>query len=157
MVVETAVSPKLARLRDQMPAVLATGYFNAGSNGPLPIAAHEALVATATTELEAGRIVPGQYDSNRLRNRRLAALIAELFGAGADEIALTHSTSEGLATVLMGLTWRAGRRGRLDAARSTQGCCCRSVCSPDRFGVVAALGGRSATAAATSPARSRRR
>jgi L-cysteine/cystine lyase len=138
VVVETAMAPKLTRLRDQLPAVGTTGYFNAGANGPLPRVAHEALVAAAAAELEAGRIVPGRFDRNRLANRQVAALIAELFGADADEIALTRSTSEGLATFLMGLTWRRGdevvstRRGRPErscpCARSPawpggRGCC----------------------------------
>jgi len=108
VVTEIAVEPKVAALRDQLPAVQATAYFNVGSNGPLPLAAHRALVAAAESELEVGRIVPGLYERNRDRNREIAALIAEIFNADAEEIALTHSTSEGLGSVLMGLSWRRG-------------------------------------------------
>ena len=108
MVVETAIDSRVAALRAQLPAVLTTGYFNTGSNGPIPTVAYDAADRVARRELEQGRIVPGVYESNRDRNREVAALAARIFNAGPDEIALTHSTSEGLSTALMGLTWQAG-------------------------------------------------
>ena len=103
-----AIDPKVETLRAQLPAVLGTAYFNAGSNGPIPRVAIDALVAAARAECEVGRIVPGAYEGNRGRNRRVAALIAELFNADASEIALTHSTAEGLSTALNGIAWRPG-------------------------------------------------
>src|SRR5829696_2364200 len=99
---------KVDTLRAQLPAVLTTGYFNTGSNGPIPIVAYEAADAAARRELEQGRIVPGTYMENRDRNRQFAAMAASVFGADADEMALTHSASEGLGTALMGMTWSAG-------------------------------------------------
>lgn len=106
--VEIAVDRRVDALRAQLPAVLQTGYFNAGTNGPVPLVAQQALVEAAVTELNAGRIVPGVYEGSAARNLRLRELIAEVFNADAREIALTHSTSEGLSTVLMGLDWRRG-------------------------------------------------
>jgi L-cysteine/cystine lyase len=103
-----AVDPKVAALRAALPSVETTAYFNVGSNGPIPRVAQVALLEAATAELEVGRIVPGLYERNRGRNREIAALIAEMFDADTDEIALTHSTTEGLATVLMGMTWQRG-------------------------------------------------
>jgi L-cysteine/cystine lyase len=108
MAVGTATDAKVDALRAQLPAVLTTGYFNTGSNGPIPIAAFEAAAAASRRELEQGRIVPGAYVENRERNRRFAAMAAAIFGAGADEIALTHSATEGLGTALMGMTWGPG-------------------------------------------------
>ena len=108
MAVDTAIDTKVDSLRAQLPAVLAQGYFNTGSNGPMPIVAYEAADRGARRELEQGRITPGAYEGNRDRNREVAALAAGIFGAGPDEIALTHSTSEGLCTALMGLTWQPG-------------------------------------------------
>ncbi|HEU5430636.1 MAG TPA: aminotransferase class V-fold PLP-dependent enzyme [Thermomicrobiales bacterium] len=99
---------EVEQLRDRLPAVRATGYFNAGTNGPLPIVAQEALVEAATAELEFGRIIPGVYERNGIRNRRVAGLFAAMVGADEDEIALMHSTTEGLGCVLMGLTWQPG-------------------------------------------------
>jgi L-cysteine/cystine lyase len=110
MVVDTlnSTDAKVASLRAQLPAVLATGYFNTGSYGPMPTVAFEATVEVARREYEDGRISPGSYERNRARNREVAALAAGIFGADADEIALTHSTSEGLGISLMGLAWKAG-------------------------------------------------
>jgi L-cysteine/cystine lyase len=87
---------------------MVTGYFNTGSNGPMPIVAYEAADAIARQELQEGRIVPGAYIENRERNRRFAAMAATIFGADGDEIALTHSATEGLGTALMGMTWSPG-------------------------------------------------
>src|SRR5215204_694625 len=108
MAVETATDAKVNSLRAQLPAVQTTGYFNTGSNGPIPIVAFEAANAIARSELLQGRIVPGRYVENRERNRRFAAMAATIFGADADEIALTHSATEGLGTALMGMTWSPG-------------------------------------------------
>ena len=108
MAVVMASEAKVEALRAQLPAVQTTGYFNTGSNGPIPVVAYEAADATARRELEQGRIVPGVYEENRERNRRFAALAAAIFGADADEIALTHSATEGLGMALMGMTWSPG-------------------------------------------------
>ena len=108
MAIGTATDPRVDALRAQLPAVQTTGYFNTGSNGPIPIVAYEAADATARRELQQGRIVPGASVQNRERNRRFAAMAAEIFGADSDEIALTHSATEGLGTALMGMTWSPG-------------------------------------------------
>jgi L-cysteine/cystine lyase len=108
MAVVTASDAKVDALRMQLPAVQTTGYFNTGSNGPIPIVAFEAADAAARRELQQGRIVPGTYIENRERNRRFAAMAATILGADADEIALTHSATEGLGTTLMGMTWSPG-------------------------------------------------
>jgi L-cysteine/cystine lyase len=108
MAVVMASEAKVEALRAQLPAVHTTGYFNTGSNGPIPIVAYEAADATARRELEQGRIAPGVYEENRERNRRFAALAAAIFGADGDEIALSHSATEGLGMALMGMTWSPG-------------------------------------------------
>src|SRR5215204_5984151 len=108
MAVVMASEAKVEALRAQLPAVQTTGYFNTGSNGPIPVVAYEAADTTARRELQQGRIVPGASVQNRERNRRFAAMAAEIFGADSDEIALTHSATEGLGTALMGMTWSPG-------------------------------------------------
>src|SRR5918995_594108 len=108
MAIGTAMEAKVDALRAQLPAVQTTGYFNTGSNGPIPIVAFEAADAAARRGLGGGGFVPGAYVETRDRNRRFAAMAASIFGADADEIALTHSATEGLGTALMGMTWRPG-------------------------------------------------
>lgn len=108
MAVDMATDARVDALRAQLPAVQTTGYFNTGSNGPIPRVAYEAADEATRRELDQGRIVPGTYEGNRDRNRRVAALAAEIFGADADEIALTHSACEGLNAALMGMSWEPG-------------------------------------------------
>jgi L-cysteine/cystine lyase len=108
MAIGTATEAKVDALRAQLPAVQTAGYFNTGSNGPIPIVAYEAADAVARRELEQGRIVPDTYLDNRERNRRFAAMAAAIFGADDDEIALAHSATEGLGTALMGMSWSPG-------------------------------------------------
>ena len=108
MAVDIASESRVDALRSELPAVLTTGYFNTGSYGPLPRAAQQAAAAVAEREFALGRIPPGAYEANRDRNRSVASLAAEIFGADADEIAVTHSASEGLNIALSGMTWRAG-------------------------------------------------
>lgn len=108
MALDTRTEARVAALREQLPAVQTTGYFNTGSNGPIPRVAYEAADEATRRELDQGRIVPGAYEGNRDRNRAVAALGAGIFGADDDEIALTHSACEGLNAALMGMTWDAG-------------------------------------------------
>lgn len=103
-----AVDEKVAAVRAQLPAVERTAYLNAGTNGPLPVAAHEALVAAAEAELERGRIGPGIYEGLHEGWKQLRAVIAGIFGADVDEIALMRSTTEGLNVALFGLDWNRG-------------------------------------------------
>ena len=105
---DVAIDPKVDEVRAQLPAVTQTGYFNVGSNGPLSLVGQRALLEAAQVELEAGRIVPGVYERNRDRNRHVASVVADMFDADTDEIAMTHATSEGLSAVLMGVDVAAG-------------------------------------------------
>jgi len=106
--VAVGIDAKVLALREQLPATSQTMYLNAGTNGPLPTIAIETLEAAARTELDAGRIRPGVYEGAFQRNQRVRDLIAEIYGADGSEIALTHSTIEGLNAALMGIRWQAG-------------------------------------------------
>lgn len=99
---------KLCRLREQLPAVNATGYFNAGTNGPLARVVHEAIVRKADQELNQGRIIPGVYQDHAVQADRVRGLLARLLGGGPDEYALTQSTNDGLNIALNGLDWDQG-------------------------------------------------
>ena len=99
---------KLSRLRAQLPAATATGYFNAGTNGPLSTVVQQALIDAATEELQRGRIGSDYYASIQDAARSTRTAIAGLFGADPGEIALMRSTTEGLNVALMGVEWRRG-------------------------------------------------
>ena len=99
---------KLDTLRAQMPALQATGYFNAGTFGPMPNVGVEAAQALLQSDLELGRIAPGGYERAGERNRSVVEIAAGMFGADAREFALTRSAGEGLNIALMGIDWSAG-------------------------------------------------
>lgn len=104
----TQTESKIDRVRQELPGVLATGYFNAGTFGPIPRVAFEEAMALSGADFELGRISPGVYERSKERNLAAAAIAAEILGADPDEIALTHSTCEGLNSALMGMTWNVG-------------------------------------------------
>lgn len=104
----TVATSKLDALREQMPALQATGYFNAGTFGPMPRVGVEAAQALLVSDLELGRIAPNGYQRAGERNRSVTEIAASIFGADASEFALTHSAGEGLNIALMGIDWSAG-------------------------------------------------
>lgn len=100
--------PKVDEVRAHLPAVFRTGYFNAGTNGPLPDLAVAALTEGATKELKHGRIGPGLYEGIKADWQRLRFRLASLLEVDESEIALTRSTTEGINISLFGLDWRRG-------------------------------------------------
>ena len=95
------------RAREEIPAATASPYFQTGGIGPSPTPVIEQLAdrltfqnrSPAATQVAGvmGRIEPD-----------LRAQLARVFGAGEDEVALTHSTSEGISIVAWSLDWRPG-------------------------------------------------
>lgn len=97
---------RLEAIRDAMPATRAVHYLNTGTCGPIPRVVHEVQAAHAAREFEAGRIRPGTWEAHAQTRADARRRLAALLGAGADEIALTHHTTEGMNIVALGLTWR---------------------------------------------------
>ena len=108
MAVDTAIDTKVDALRAQLPAVLTRATSTPVRTDRFRSSPTRPADRGARRELEQGRIIPGTYEGNRDRNREVAALAAPIFGADRDEIALTHSATEGLCTALMGMTWQPG-------------------------------------------------
>lgn len=99
---------KVAAIRAELPVLQRYAYFNTGTNGPMPRRSHAALVAQAERELVDGRIVPETFPRLFEARDNLRAQFAALLGCAADEIALTHNTTEGMNIALMGLDWQPG-------------------------------------------------
>ena len=57
---------KIARIRAEIPVTQQYRYFNAGTNGPLPLRTHDTLVANAQKELSEGRVGVAALRSQRL-------------------------------------------------------------------------------------------
>src|SRR5215469_3128149 len=99
---------KIATIRAELPVTQRYVYLNAGTNGPLPRPAHDALVASSQVELEEGRIGSASFARlfQNLTGAREAA--AAVLGCHPDEVALTHNTTEGMNIAVMGLAWQRG-------------------------------------------------
>jgi L-cysteine/cystine lyase len=107
--VPSPVSPdreNIAAIRSELPVTARYVYFNAGTNGPLPRRSHAALVASAQTELEEGRIGPAGFTRLLQTLEDARAALATVLGCEPAEVALTHNTTEGLNIALMGCDWQ---------------------------------------------------
>ncbi len=95
--------PSFEEVRAAFPVLERYAYLNAGTNGPLPRAAAEAIIAEQLVDLAEGR--GGEpYFSRALGMRdEVRAKLAALFGVEPAQVALTRSTTDGCNIVLAGL------------------------------------------------------
>jgi selenocysteine lyase/cysteine desulfurase len=93
--------------RQNFPAVTTIAYLNAGTNGPVPTAAIEAARIELARQCAEGR-GPGHYAHRRELAEVLRTRFAELLACTPADVALTSSTTEGIARVLVGLGLRRG-------------------------------------------------
>ena len=94
--------------RAEFPVLDRVAYLNAGTDGPLPRRAAEAALGRARLELERGRSGEEHAASAQALVERLRGEAAALLGASAAEVALSHSTTDGINTVMSGLGLAAG-------------------------------------------------
>jgi L-cysteine/cystine lyase len=99
---------KLAAIRAELPVTQAYAYLNTGTCGPLPRRTHETLIRYATTELETGRIHPDAFTRFFATYDAAKVALANVLGCDPLDVALTHSTTEGINIALMGIDWRPG-------------------------------------------------
>jgi len=95
--------PSYEEVRAAFPVLEQYAYLNAGTNGPLPRVAAEAMIAEQLVDLAEGR--GGEpYFSRALGMRdEVRAKLAALFGVEPAQVALTRSTTDGCNIVLAGL------------------------------------------------------
>ncbi|MDQ1323780.1 MAG: Aminotransferase class V-fold PLP-dependent enzyme [Chloroflexota bacterium] len=103
-------SEKIAAIRQMLPATAAGIYLNAGTCGPLPAETMRAMDEQAASELAVGRAKVDQFVAFLDRMAEARAAVAALLVADPDDIALTHSTTDGINLVLSSLTWTPGDR-----------------------------------------------
>ncbi|HEY6329229.1 MAG TPA: aminotransferase class V-fold PLP-dependent enzyme [Blastocatellia bacterium] len=99
--------PLWRRYRDQFPVTERLIYLNHAAVAPLPRPAARAMQGLAQDALDFGSF---HYDQWMDTYERLRVAAARLIGAERGEIALVKNTSEGIATVAMGLPWHPGDR-----------------------------------------------
>ena len=103
-----ADTDKIAAIRAELPVLGKAAYLNTGTNGPVPQRSHDALVAQATAELTEGRISMTGFQQFFATMNQARAAFAGILGCGADEVALTHNTTEGMNIAMMGIEWSRG-------------------------------------------------
>jgi len=93
--------------RDQFPVSENLIYVNHAAVAPLCKPAMEAMAWLVS---DAGHWGSFHYDIWLEAYEKLRLVAATLIGAHRDEIAIVKNTSEGIATVALGIDWRAGDR-----------------------------------------------
>lgn len=102
-----ANEPLWRQYRDQFPVTDRLIYLNHAAVAPLPKRCAEAMQWLAQDGLEYGSL---HYDKWLDTYEQLRVGAARLMGAQRNEIAIVKNTSEGIATVAMGMKWHPGDR-----------------------------------------------
>jgi L-cysteine/cystine lyase len=90
-------------LRAQFPVLEHLAYLNAGSNGPVPQLALDAVSKSLRWQATEGRGDKAHFEETAARIDHLRARIAGLLGCETAELALTGSTTDGVNAVLNAL------------------------------------------------------
>jgi len=98
----------LQRVRQEMPVTTSRIFLNAGTFGPLPICAVQAMQQYLQDQLQNGRLGTAAFESMTTIYDNARKSVAHLLHADAQEIALTDNTGEGLNIISYGLHWREG-------------------------------------------------
>ena len=89
--------------RAEFPVLERVAYLNAGTDGPVPRRAAEAAEERLRLELRAGRASLAHWQSLEEIKEEVRDRLAALLGCRAEEVALTHSTTDGINAVLSAL------------------------------------------------------
>jgi L-cysteine/cystine lyase len=96
-----------ARLRAAFPVCASVAYLNAGTDGPIASEAAAAMRTELEDELASGRF-RAHFERRQELRSELRERYATRLGADPADVAVTSSTSEGIARVVNGLELRAG-------------------------------------------------
>ena len=101
---------RLAAVRAALPALEAGIYLNTGSVGPLPAETAAAMNEISAYELATGRAHADYFEEMLQRMAEARAAVAAVLVADAADIALTHSTTDGMNIGTLSIDWKAGDR-----------------------------------------------
>jgi selenocysteine lyase/cysteine desulfurase len=93
----------MEELRAEFPVLERIAYLNAGTNGPVPRAAVDAVAEDVRRQAEDGRGGRPFFEQVLARLQELRGRVAGLLGADPTEVALTASTTDGVNAVLNAL------------------------------------------------------
>jgi L-cysteine/cystine lyase len=97
-----------ATFRAQYPVFERVAYMNAGTEGPVPRQAAEAVHRRIDRDVAQGRCGLSYIDEVMEMAQRLRSGYAGVLGCAPEEVALTGSTTDGVNTVVAGLDLRSG-------------------------------------------------
>lgn len=103
-----AQAPDPVQFREQFPVLARVAYLNAGTEGPLPQAAADAVRERLEFELLGGRSGQDYMETVKALAVTLREAYARVLGCGPEETALTGSTTDGVNTVLGALDLHDG-------------------------------------------------
>ena len=133
---------ELERLREQFPVLGRVAYLNAGTCGPVPVQAVEATVDALRHGVEEGRTT-AYFQRRQEQAAAQRAAYAERLSCAPGDVALTTSTTDGVASALAGLdlgrgdevvtsdSEHPGVNGPLQALRDLRGVEVRAVSLAD--------------------------
>jgi L-cysteine/cystine lyase len=90
-------------LRAEFPVLDRIAYLNAGTDGPVPQRAAAAAAASIAEQCDAGRSGKSHFEAVMQVREDLRRRAAWLMGCPPGEVALTHSTTDGMNMVLHGM------------------------------------------------------
>jgi selenocysteine lyase/cysteine desulfurase len=102
-----ASQPLHERYRDDFPVTSQLTYLNHAAVAPLCRPSAEAMKQLADDALNYGSL---HYDQWMAAYQGLRSAAARLINASSGEIAIVKNTSEGVATIALGLDWKSGDR-----------------------------------------------
>jgi L-cysteine/cystine lyase len=102
------VAPEPQAFRAQFPVLERFAYLNAGTEGPIPARAAEAVHRRVELETAQGRAGMPYFKPLLELAERLRVSYAAVLGCKAEQLALTGSTTDGVNTVISGLELRSG-------------------------------------------------
>ena len=94
--------------REQFPVLAHHAYLNAGTDGPIPEVASDAVRAQMLEDTERGRVGPAYFEHTRALAASVRSGYADVLGADPLEVALTGSTTDGINAVIGGLALGGG-------------------------------------------------
>jgi L-cysteine/cystine lyase len=94
--------------RSQFPVLEHRRYLNAGTEGPVPRAAAEAVQQRVALEANDGRCGKTYFEGVMDLAKRARAGYADVLGCAPETVALTGSTTDGVNTIIAGLDLRPG-------------------------------------------------
>ncbi len=95
-------------IRDQLPSLEGVTFLNAGTNGPMPRAAEQAMREELELAVRRPRIGMAVFQHMMELRVRARAALARSVNAPPEQVAVTSSTSNGVGIVMAGLDWSPG-------------------------------------------------